>query len=111
MTRPSFKRIANSPGLTIRFTFRGSIILQRAWRQLKQRLTRRFAFVPMQAKHTLHMRDSFIGDTEIMTVQWPNWKLLAKLCLMTRGYSSSKDTSSVVRGAGKSPHVALSARL
>jgi hypothetical protein len=42
----------------------------------------------MQAKRISPVRGISIGDTAIMPVLWPNWKLLARLCPMMRWYFS-----------------------
>src|SRR5262245_10997109 len=109
MTQHLFKRIANWGGLMTRFTrCLATITRLHVWRWPKQQPTRRFVSVRIWVKYTSRALDIFIAHTAIMTVLWLNWKMLAGRYLMTLAYSSSRVTSSAVRGAGKNPHVTWS---
>ena len=56
-----------------------------------------------------HGRGIFTGDTSIMTELWLSWRLPAKLCQMTRRYSTLPVSFRGVRVAGNNPPMHLSA--
>src|SRR5437763_15112670 len=96
-------RIAYSPGFTTTFTSLALTILLRGWPQQKQPFRLHFAFVQMLAKRISREHGIFIMATSITIVLWLSWKLPARVCPITRRYSSCRLTSRGVRRAGKNP--------
>ena len=76
MIQPFSRRIANWPWSMISFIIPISIAPPSGWRWRRQLSNQRLAYVPMEVKHILRARLTFIAVTVIMMAPWPSWKLL-----------------------------------